>query len=136
MVFGLFKPKRKPVAIPLPPDELPSFPSPEELDIEDVDKVEQLREDLDASPARKGPVMSVFTRQSNEEPLFLRVESYQSILDLIGYTRNHLDRSGRMVARMEELHDGQKGHLNHIRDEVHEAHEKLLLIDSLLFKRG
>ena len=133
MVFDWFKPKKRPVVVPLPPDELPSFPSPDELDIEDVDKIEPLRDE----PKRPAPVFDLPRFGSRgEEPLFLRVETYQSVLDMIGYARGHLDRSGRMVTRLEELHDGQKGHLNHIQDELHEAHEKLLFIDSLLFKKG
>ena len=31
-MFDWFKPKKRPVVVPLPPDELPSFPEPNDLD--------------------------------------------------------------------------------------------------------
>ena len=143
MVFGWFKPKKK-LAVPLPPDELPSFPEPNDLDFDDLDKMgpfpgeetKKNRWDERMSIPAGNEFGSTRPIRREEEPLFLHVETYQSILDMIGYARGHLDRSGRMVTRLEELHDGQKGHLNHVNDELHEAHEKLLFIDSLLFKKG
>lgn len=143
-MFGWFQRKKKPAVIPLPPERLPSFPAPEELD-EDMVGPLPGEEELPSPPRKakqsKGPIPTFpqeFLRpimREDEEPLFLNVESYQTILDTLGYARTHLDRSGRMVARLEELSETQKSHLNHVHDTIHDAHEKLLFLDELLFKK-
>jgi len=166
-VFDLFKKKKSKISIvpPPPPGNLPSFPSPEELD----DFIRKDKSDTDSmdlpelpdlpepplpgvisnmkfappkstSPRSMSTLKSRSTGNFSEEirtrPVFLKADLFQAVLNDIGNVRTRLEKSNRMIARLEEVHDNQNHLLHNWQSTLKDFHEKLLFVDSILFKKG
>ena len=115
-MLNLFGKKKRisivPAMVDLPDaPELPTFPTPEPLP------------EFSRTEPKAGPV-------------FLKAEMLDALLNDIQAVRARLDKSERMVARIEEVHDAQGRLLQSWNGTMKEVHDKLLFLDTVLFKKG
>jgi len=149
VVFGLFKKKKSKISIvpPPPSGDLPSFPSPQELDdFLQKDKTSLKFPELPELPEPSmpqsaphlkfnRPASTAKSAKSDDSPVFLKADSFQAVLGDINDLRARLEKSNRMIARLEEVHDSQNHLLHNWHETLKDFHEKLLFVDEILFKR-
>ena len=66
----------------------------------------------------------------------MKADLFQSVLHDVQTVRGRLDKSERMIARLEEVHDSQGRLLENWHSTLKEVHDKLLFVDGILFKKG
>ena len=155
-MFDLFKKKKSRISIvPPPPANLPSFPSPQEFDEfirKDKNDMAELPELPDmpeppsavsgsrfvqsksASPS-KSRAKSQFSEDIAMRPVFLKADLFQAVINDINHVRTRLEKSNRMIARLEEVHDSQNHLLHNWQSTLKDFNEKLLFVDGILFKK-
>lgn len=122
--------------LPPPPAELPSFPSPEDLDLslpgednglEDAseDELPKLSKSLDIQP-----VQAMVSKH-----IFLNVENFKQMLESVNNIRSSLDKSGKLVTEIESLGSEQSKYYHKWREDIKDAHDKILYVDAILFKQ-
>ena len=150
-VFGLFKKKGRISVVPAPLGDLPTFPSPAELDelrlepkmpvpkpmhlkLPPVPHMHRMHHQLKSHSAK--PHMEHTIQSELNRPVFLKADLFQSVLHDVQTVRGRLDKSERMIARLEEVHDSQGRLLENWHSTLKEVHDKLLFVDGILFKKG
>ena len=164
VVFGLFNKKKSKISVvpPPPSGDLPSFPSPQELDnFLRKDKSDRLSlPDLELPELPEAPIISEIKLRPSKlvpprsmssmssipklrparleeenRPVFLKDDLFQAVINDINNVRIRLEKSNRMIARLEEVHDTQNHLLHNWHETMKDFHEKLLFVDGILFKR-
>ncbi|HLC19576.1 MAG TPA: hypothetical protein VJK72_01560 [Candidatus Nanoarchaeia archaeon] len=75
-------------------------------------------------------------RELRQEAVFLKADVLDIVMNDIQTVRGRLDKSEKMVARIEEVHDSQGRLLQSWNGTLKEVHDKLLFLDTILFKKG
>ena len=126
---GLFTRKKRPLVVPPAPHEMPTFPSLPEIE-DKLEEPEHFIDDLELPSSE--PEFS----ESNQMSTFVKMETFQAVLADVVSVRSRLDKSVRVVMRLEEVHEEQNNLLKSWQSDIKVIHEKLNYIDNVLFKRG
>lgn len=129
-MFGFGKKKRISV-VPAAPSNLPMFPEPEDIEPGNMPEFPRLPEMIESTKA-----MPRLDTRELKQPVFLKADLFESVINDIQSVRGRLDKSERMVARIEEVHDSEGRLLQSWNSTMKEIHDKLLFVDSVLFKKG
>lgn len=142
-MFSLFG-KKKELRIPLPPsgENLPSFPSPRELEktsFEDLDETSKARLSLEehqksASEKQKEELEEMHEHKALR-PIFIHAPTYRALVDEIGQMKAKMSEAELMVETVEGFKADQDKTYRAWQSLVKEIHEKMIYIDETLFKR-
>ena len=130
-MFGLFRKKKRISVVPAALPDLPAFPAPEEVEgLAHMPEFPQMPEAMEPIALPRRDVREL------RRPVFLKQDMFESVINDIQSVRSRLDKSERMVARIEEVHDSQGRLLQSWNGTMKDIHDKLLFIDNILFKKG
>lgn len=134
---GFFSKKKRPLVVPPPPHELPEFPSPSDSDLSDdlPNSKEIPLDDLDL-PKDEMPIEKPEFHEREVSSTFVRLETLQSVVDDVHNVRSRLEKSARVVVRLEEVHEEQNNLLQSWHNDIKTMHDKLIYVDEVLFKGG
>lgn len=125
--------------VPPPPHELPEFPSPSDVDQEKSLEVDQGEPSDDEMGPKDDEMSEERKPEFHERELsstFVKAETLQSVIDDIHSVRSRLEKSARVVVRLEEVHEEQNNLLQSWHNDIKTMHDKLIYIDEVLFKGG
>jgi len=69
-----------------------------------------------------------------EAPLFVKIDEYKDVLDIIGMIRNKLDDAKKTLAKINELKNGEDAELESWSKALNEIEKKVSFIDKALFE--
>lgn len=135
---GLFrKKKNRPLVVPPPPQgDLPIFPSPPEADLSDMSEepeinskqVKPMIDDLELSEESEASA-------EGKSSTFVKIDTFRVVINEIMDLRSRLEKSGKIVTRMEEVQEQQNNLLKLWYHNIKTMREKLVYADEVLFKR-
>ena len=136
-LFGFGKKKRM-FVVPAAPRDMPTFPEPEELDshLPEFPRMPEMESPSSQSLPTVQRETQRFDAREMKRPVFLKADLFESVLNDIQAVRARLEKSEKMGARIEEVHDSQGRLLQSWNATMKEIHDKLLFVDSILFKKG
>jgi len=143
-MFDLFKKKKKELKIPAPPsaENLPSFPSPKDLEkpspeemekaVEETSPIEEHREKM----TKRAQTDLAETREHEvTKPIFIHAPTYKSLIDEIGQMKAQMKEGDEIVETLESFKEDQDRIFKNWQSIVKDIHEKLIYVDETLFKR-
>ncbi len=128
--------RKKRPSIPLPPQDLPTFPSPKEIDFEFQPSIEDLKQASgveEVEETRPEPQMS--SQPTSQEPIYLKIHAFREIMTHLQQLRSSLDESEQKVIALEETGKNQERAYRDWQDTIKNMHEKLMFVDQALFRR-
>lgn len=143
MALGFFNIKKRQLSAipPPPPEELPVFPSPRELEKASVRGLKEAAGVM-ARPSLEEFKSTVVAKERHElgkheatKPIFLKMHSFKAVMDELGQVRTRLNDADTMLASLEDLHKSQDMASRKWQDAVKDMHQKLIFVDEMLFKR-
>tara|TARA_Y100000310_G_C20570650_1_gene757827 strand:- start:303 stop:713 length:411 start_codon:yes stop_codon:yes gene_type:complete len=136
--MGLFGSKKKEEK--LPPLEFPELPK----SIPTFDSNKNMPEASPARPAMSAPTMpsarpvssrpAMPTTPSNEQPLFIKVEKYQSVMDNLKKLKAKLSEADDSLAKLTKLRDEEGRELSAWHSDLEKVKGQLMEIDKKLFE--
>lgn len=67
-------------------------------------------------------------------PVFVRIENYKEVLDVMNMIKNKLEDAKKTLARINELKNREDGELDEWRIEMGDVEKKIDFIDHILFE--
>lgn len=134
---GLFRRKKnRPLVVPPPPHgDLPIFPSASEADLSEISEepeispqAEHMIDDLELP---EEPEVVAQGRSST----FIKIDTFRAVINEIMDLRSRLEKSGKIVTRLEEVQEQQNNLLKLWHHNIKTMREKLVYADEVLFKR-
>ncbi|MBI4145343.1 hypothetical protein HY493_04015 [Candidatus Woesearchaeota archaeon] len=139
-IFDAFKKKKESAELPPPPmpdlgPELPPLPEqsmeapepPQELMPEAPETPEPMHEEPTAHEEREAPV------RTDEGPLFVSVQDYQTILNSVNMIRSKLGDAEDSFKKLHDIKQGQEKELEDWRSTLEDVQRKLTYVDEVLF---
>ncbi|MDI6736892.1 MAG: hypothetical protein QME12_00045 [Nanoarchaeota archaeon] len=133
--MGLFSKKKEPeVKTELPPLKFPELP-PEEHEPTSAE-TEALKQAV--SPVSMPPVSmpreASRSEQSEEKPLFVKVEKYREVMVTLNELKNKLKDAGDLLVELNKIKEQEERELSAWQDDLNAIKEKLINIDRTLFE--
>ena len=67
-------------------------------------------------------------------PVFVRIENYKEVLDVMNMIKNKLNDAKKTLARINELKDREDAELGEWKVELNDVEKKVDFIDNILFE--
>ena len=133
--MGLFSKKKEvEVKTELPPLKFPELP-PEEHE-PTTTETEALKQAV--SPVSLPPVSmpreAFRFEQSEEKPLFVKVEKYREVMVTLNELKNKLKDAGDLLVELNKIKEQEERELSAWQDDLNAIKEKLINIDRTLFE--
>ena len=71
---------------------------------------------------------------SREMPIFIKVDGYKELLDVIDLIRGKLDQAKKTLGKINELKNEEDSQLGTWKDNLEEIERKMEMVDSVLFE--
>ena len=135
--MGLFSSKKKedklpPLEFPELPKSIPKFDSDKSMQGASEPKPAVSAPSMARRPMPSRPAMP--TTPSNEQPLFIKVEKYQSVMDNLKKLKAKLAEADGSLAKLTKLRDEEGRELSAWHNDLEKVKGQLMEIDKKLFE--
>ena len=135
--MGLFGSKKKedklpPLEFPELPKSIPTFDSNKDMPETNMPKPAVSAPAMPSAMPRSRPAMP--TTPSNEQPLFIKVEKYQSVMDNLKKLKAKLAEADSSLAKLTKLRDEEGRELGAWHNDLEKVKGQLMEIDKKLFE--
>ncbi|MBT3814049.1 hypothetical protein HOE37_01000 [Candidatus Woesearchaeota archaeon] len=106
--------------------------TPEQAPMDEEPKTEELNKEMGANEFV--PPKNPFSTAANNEPLFIKVEVYQKILNELSAIKSNISELREASKSLEHSEYNEDKNFSKLRRTTKSAHDKLLQVDKIIFK--